>query len=69
MVNVERLKTVLRDQNVTAEQASEAIGINPSTFYRKLGTNGEKFTVKEVEKLANLLHLNSRSLQSIFFDR
>lgn len=68
MVNIERLKGALRARNVTVEQASDAIGINPATFYRRLNRAGEKFTVSEVGKLAKLLNMNSKTMQSIFFD-
>ena len=68
MVNVERLKKTLQDRNITIEQASEHIGVNPATFYRRVSRNGEKFTVTEVGKLAELLDLDALALQNIFFD-
>lgn len=69
MVNIERLKAALRDKNVTIEQASETLGVNPVTFYRRINKNGESFTVAEVGKLADLLQMNSETMQGIFFDK
>ena len=69
MVNTDRLKSALQDRNITIEQASEHIGINPSTFYRRISRNGEKFTVSEVGKLADLLKLDSETMNGIFFDK
>ena len=69
MVNTERLKTAMRDRHVTVEQASEHIGVNPATFYRRINRNGEKFTVEEVGKLANLLGMDANAMQDIFFDK
>ena len=69
MVNIERLKTALRENNITVEQASEHIGVNPATFYRRISRDGEKFTVSEVGKLANLLGMDSQTMQDIFFDQ
>lgn len=69
MVNIERLKAALRDKNVTIEQASKTIGINPVTFYRRINRSGESFTVSEVGKLADLLQMNSETMQGIFFDK
>lgn len=69
MVNIERLRAALQTSGVSIEQASNELGINPTTFYRRLNTQGEKFTVEEVGKLANMLKLNARALQNIFFDR
>ena len=68
LVNTDRLKSALQGRNITIEQASEHIGINPSTFYRKISRNGENFTVMEVSKLAELLNMDSQTLQGIFFD-
>lgn len=68
MVNIDRLKSALRNRGITIEQASEAIDMNPSTFYRRLNRQGEKFTVQEVAKLAGLLNLSSETMQGIFFD-
>lgn len=68
MVNIDRLKSALRNRGISIEQASEAIDMNPSTFYRRLNRQGEKFTVQEVAKLASLLNLSSETMQGIFFD-
>lgn len=69
MVNVERLRKAMQDRNITIEHASEYIGINPATFYRRINHNGERFTVREVGQLAELLNMDSQTMQSIFFDK
>ena len=69
VVNVELLKSAMQDKSVTIEQASMAIGVNPATFYRRFNQKGEKFTVGEVSKLAELLNLDSDSVNTIFFGR
>ena len=66
MVNIERLKSAMRSKNITVEQASEHIGVNPATFYRRISREGEKFTVSEVGKLAELLDMDSSAMQDIF---
>lgn len=69
MVNIEHLKSAMRSRGVTVEQAAEHIGVNPATFYRRISRDGEKFTVSEVGKLAELLGMDSATMQNIFFDR
>ena len=69
MVNIERLKTALKSRNVTVEQVSEHLGVNPATFYRRISRDGEKFTVSEVGKLAELLNMDSKTMNDIFFDQ
>lgn len=68
MVNIERLKTALQSKNITIDQAAKSIGVNPTTMYRRFNRNGEKFTVAEVEKLAELLNMDAKAMQNIFFD-
>lgn len=69
MVNINRLKSAMKARNVTVEQASEYIGVNAATFYRRISRDGEKFTVSEVGKLADLLGMDSTTMQDIFFDQ
>ena len=67
MVNTDKLKAVMQAKSISIEKASNVIGIDPSTFYRRIQKNGEKFTVSEVTKLADMLKIDSKTLQSIFF--
>lgn len=69
MVNISRLKSAMQERNITINQASEAIGINPATFFRRINRQGVKFTVEEIGKLAELLHLDGPTIQNIFFDK
>ena len=69
MVNIMRLKSALKAKNVTIEQASECLGVNPATFYRRINREGEKFTVLEVGKLAKLLDMDPQTMQDVFFDQ
>lgn len=68
MVNIERLKNALQSRNITIDQASKAMGVNPATMYRRFNRGGGKFTVTEVERLAELLNMNAKDMQDIFFD-
>ena len=53
---------------LSVEKIVESIGINKSTFYRKLANKGENFTVEEVYKIASTLNLSAREVNSIFFN-
>ena len=67
MVNINRLKTALKQRNITIEQASEAIGIHPATFYRRIDRQGAKFTIEEVDALVKLLGIDNDDVAEIFF--
>lgn len=69
MVNTERLKMAMKEKNITVKQAANAIGIDDATFYRRMQRQGEKLTVTEVGKLAELLSMDNDTMQSIFFER
>lgn len=67
MVNVSMLRGKIVECNTTQEAVADAIGINKSTFYRKMKQNGKKFTVAEVQKIADILSLTSDEVLKIFF--
>ena len=67
MVNVERLKTALKDKNITIERVACELSVDPTTIYRRFNRQGEKFTVEEVAKLSKLLNLDGKTMQNIFF--
>jgi len=67
VVNTEKLRTMLRDQNVSIEQAADAIGIDRATLYRRF-QQSDNFTVAEVDLLAKLLQMSEQDMRDIFFD-
>lgn len=69
MVDTKQLKEALKSNGVTIEKAANAIGINPATFYRRINHGGERFTVSEVGKLADLLNMSSSARERIFFGK
>lgn len=69
MVNVALLQEAMKRQSITPEQAAEAMGIDRSTFYRRISQADAKFTVEEVSKLSAMLHLSAQAMQEFFFDR
>ena len=65
-MNVKKLKEKISEAKLTVEEVSAAIGIDPSTYYRKLGTEGENFTVSQAKRLASLLNLSGADASDIF---
>lgn len=41
MTNVDKLKGKIKEMRLTPEKLAEAIGIDKSTMYRKLGNGGD----------------------------
>ena len=65
-MNVKKLKEKISEANLTGEMVSSTIGIDQSTYYRKLNTEGENFTVAQAKKLASLLNLSGKEAAEIF---
>ncbi len=65
MVNRNKLKSKIVEENWTTDEIAAKIGMNPSTFYRKL-RNG-KFYIKEVAAIVDALSLTKDEAVDIFF--
>lgn len=68
MVNTNLLKAKLKEKDLTQEDAAKKIGMNPSTFNRKINNeDGETMTVKEANDLSAILEIPRSQLAAIFF--
>lgn len=67
MVNINKLKGKIVENNLTIEKLADLIGIDRSTLYRKFGNKGENFTIKEANLIAKALNLTAAEVNSIFF--
>ena len=62
----ELIKSQMVKNKINAESMSNELGINMTTFYRKL--NGEsEFNRQEMGIIRNVLSLNKDDMDSIFF--
>lgn len=66
-MNVNKLKGKIVENGLNVESVSKSIGLDRSTFYRKLNSQGETFTVREVNLLRETLNLTKEEAMSIFF--
>ena len=68
MVNTGMLRKAIKEKGHTIESISRAIGMDDSTFYRKVNGGGGKFTLAEADAITAALGLESGEAQRIFFD-
>lgn len=67
MVDLEKLKSVIKDSGMTVVSIAAKSGIERATLYNRLsGTVGE-FTVSEIERISNVLQLDTQTREEIFF--
>ena len=64
--NMDKLRGKMAENKITQEELAEKIGIDPSTFYRKMKTEGTSFTVGQMHKIVDVLDLSSTEAAAIF---
>lgn len=67
MVNINKLKGRIVERGINVETLAVLIGIDRATFYRKLNSRGETFSIKEANLICKCLNLNKEEAMSIFF--
>lgn len=67
MVNLNKLKGKIVENGYSIETVAKKIGINKSTFYRKMNKNGDNFSIKEANAIVELLKLSNSEAVAIFF--
>lgn len=64
--NMDALRGKMAERRISNEEMAARIGVNPSTFYRKLKTEGVSFTVGQMHKIAEVLSLTNEEATAIF---
>lgn len=68
MVNINKLRGKIVECGMTSSNVSEAMGINKSTFYRKI-SGDYPFTIRDADRLVDILHLTADEARAIFFSQ
>lgn len=67
MVNVNKLKGKIVENGMNVAALAKAIGIDTSTLYRKLNSDGDTLTIKEARTIGQILTLTGAEMNEIFF--
>lgn len=65
-VNIKLLRQKIGEKGLTIGEFSNEIGIDSSTFYRKVDAGGYKFTIGQMHKTVDTLNLNKQEAIDIF---
>lgn len=68
MVNTDKLKGVIVERGKTQEGVARDIGMDRSTFYRRM-KDGQSFTIGEIERLVHALKLTNQEAIDIFLSQ
>lgn len=69
IVNVQKLRGKLSEKSVTQETVADSMGIDRTTFYRKMKNGGSGFTIGEIHKMTDVIPLSRDEAVDIFFTR
>lgn len=69
MVNVNKLKGKIIECGMNVTELSSKIGIDRTTLYRKINSDGKNFTIEEADLISKELKLSSEEVNSIFFSQ
>jgi len=64
-MNVAKLRGMIVERGTTQEAVAKIIGVDRSTFYRKMNDGG-KFTIGEARKIAQALQIGKSEAAEIF---
>ena len=65
-VDVKKFRGKIRERGMTQERLAAAIPIDPSTFSRKMKSDALAFSVGEMLKISEILHLSKKEASEIF---
>ena len=69
MVDINKMKGKIIEKGWNIERLAKTIGINRSTFYRKMNGNGDEFSIREADEIAKALDLTYDEINAIFFSQ
>ena len=64
--NMDILRNKMAEKKISPEVMAQRIGVDPSTFYRKIKADGINFTVGQMHKIVDILQLTKEEATSIF---
>lgn len=65
-INTNMLRGKLVEKNIKQEELARELGVDPSTFSRKMASNGDSFTVRQMQQMVEYLRLTDDEATSIF---
>lgn len=65
-VDTNKLRGKIVECGLTQEHVAKSIGVDRSTFYRKMKDNGSEFSVGEMHSICDVLSLTNEEAVAIF---
>lgn len=65
-INMEMLRGKMNERHVSVDDMAKQMGVDASTFYRKMKSDGTNFTVGQMHTIVEVLGLSNEEASSIF---
>lgn len=65
-MDVCKVKARMRQMSISVEDVAQALQIDQSTYYRKIASEGDCFSLAQVKRFAELLQLSGWEAAEIF---
>ena len=66
-INVNKLRGKIVENGLNMSTLAIELEIDRSTLYRKVNSEGDKLTIKEANKIVEILNLDPQEAMTIFF--
>ena len=63
-MNTQEVKKRMEDKHISVEQMSKELGMNPSTYYRKMQNNGGEFSALDLMVFKRVLEMDEKDAVS-----
>ena len=60
-MNTQRIKERMGDMKITVDMMSHELGMDPSTYYRKMQKNGEEFSALDLLVFKRVLQMDEKT--------
>ena len=60
-MNTQKVKQRMEDMNITVGMMSQELGMDPSTYYRKMQKNGEEFSALDLMVFKRVLQMDEQT--------
>ena len=64
-MNTVVVKQRMKDRHITGEMMAKELGMDPSTYYRKMQKNGDDFSVMDLNVFRRMLELEGQEALDI----
>jgi len=63
-MNTQEVKKRMEDMHISVEMMSKELGMNPSTYYRKMQNNGGEFSAMDLMVFKRVLEMDEKTAVS-----